>query len=124
MKQPAGDSSSYQLGLTLEPETPRPVRVPYRPPLARSTDPATSHIAADQVTRSGRRASLNQAVLAFLRVSGDSFTYREIAARIGERDAVNVMRRLNDLRKTGAAEKCGARNCSVNGNLMTTWRAR
>jgi hypothetical protein len=124
MKQPAGDSSSYQLGLTLEPEQPRPLQVPKRLPLARSSDPVTSHQAVEQITRSGHRASLNQSVLAFLRSSGEAFTYRELAARIGETDAVSVMRRLNDLRRSGSVEKCGERNCSINGNLMTLWRAR
>jgi len=124
MKQPAGDSSSCQLGLSLEPEQPMPARVPNRAPLARSTDPTTSHRAAEQVTRSGRRASLNQSILAFLRASGEALTYREIAVRIGQSDAVDVMRRLNDLRQSGSVEKCGERNCSVNGNAMTTWRAR
>ncbi len=124
MKQPASDPRKSQLGLVLEPEPqPRPPRATNFAPAARSSDPPTSHKAANRITDSGRRASLNQSVFTFLRSSGEALTYREIAARIGEQDATSVMRRLNDLRRSGSVEKCGERNCSINGNLMTMWRA-
>lgn len=113
-----------QLNLLLEREQPKAVRVPNRAPLARATDPATSREAIESLTRSGQRASINRVVLEFLRTSGPAtFTYKEIAARLGL-DAVDVMRRLNDLRHHSQVEKCGERACSTNGNKMTVWRSK
>lgn len=91
--------------------------------LARHTDPGTSHHAIESLRRSGRRESANHIVLDFLRASSQSFTYREIALRLGTVEAVEVMRRLNDLRRGGHVEKCGERICSTNGHRMAVWRS-
>lgn len=91
--------------------------------IARRSDPPTSHLAAAQVTKSGRRESLNQKILTFLQGGDEGLTYREIGAGLGE-DHTETMRRLNDLRRAGLVEKVGRRTCRINGNEMTTWAVK
>lgn len=89
----------------------------------RSTDPISSKLALDKITQNGQRLEVNNKILRFLREHADeSFTYREIAQRIGH-DAVDCMRRLNDLRHDHLVTNPFKRPCSTNGNLMLTWRA-
>jgi len=93
-------------------------------PGVRNSDDVTSRLAIDQVTQSGKRLEVNNKILRFLRQHpGRSFTYRELGRLIGH-DAVDCMRRLNDLRHDGLVEKRGRRECSINGNLMTCWAAK
>lgn len=93
-------------------------------PIARTTDPATSHEAAREQTGSGRRAAHAAAVLAVVRRVPD-LTYREIAARCPDiREAVEVMRRLSDLREAGEVEQGEARPCRISGRQATTWHPK
>ena len=109
---------SGQLSLVLEPEPqPRPVRMPDRAPLARSSDPLSSHLAADEVTRSGRRA-----LLAWLRGQTRPMTSAEIAVASGM-DRHGVARRLPDLAHDGLEERCSMHDCGVTGRLAINWRA-
>jgi hypothetical protein len=90
----------------------------------RRSDPPTSRLAAAKALASGKVSARNENTLAFLRAREGEFTYREIAAAIGVGEAVDVMRRLNSLRRRSLVEKIGVRKCSTNGNEMTTWRAK
>lgn len=90
---------------------------------ARRSDPPTSRLAAARVMASGRVSVRNRKILNFLLAHDGDYTYREIGRAIDE-DPTETMRRLDTLRKKGLIEKYGCRNCSVNGNLMTTWRAK
>lgn len=96
-------------------------------PRARRTDPATSHNAA---RRKDGKPQLSECrlILAVLRGSRHPMTYREIHAKVrGKiREAVEVMRRLDDLRKARAVRgKAGAaRRCKVSGNVAQVWVAR
>jgi len=112
------DTRSYQRGLFDAPEKPFVDDAP-----SRRSDPPTSRLAAAQVVSSGRASARNDKILAFLRAHDAGYTYREIGAAI-EEDPTEVMRRLNTLRQKSLVEKYGCRKCSVNGNEMTTWRAK
>jgi hypothetical protein len=114
---------SLQLGLVLEPEPqPRPVRVPDRAPLARSSDPLSSHLAADEFTRSGRRGAQKRALLSWLRGQSQPMTSAEIALASGM-DRHGVARRLPDCERDGSVVRCGMRECRVNRGPALTWRA-
>ena len=114
---------SLQLGLVLEPEPQsKPARVPDRAPLARSSDPLSSHLAAENFTRSGRRANQKRELLAWLRGQSMALTSAEIARDSGM-DRHGVARRLPDLERDGTVVRCGMRECGVNGGPALTWRA-
>lgn len=87
-------------------------------PAARTTDPATSR---EAITLHRGRESNCQAVWWCVR-DYPGLTYREIAGAVNM-DAVEVMRRLNDLHRKGLVSKGEARACSTNGHRMSTWRA-
>jgi len=87
-----------------------------------NADPDTSRAAAERITSSGRRASLNQKALAHLKTCLRPPTYREAAQAIGE-DRHEVMKRLNDLRHDGLVEHASERACSITGHRCVTWRA-
>jgi hypothetical protein len=116
-----------EVGLSTRGDQPNLFDQPQKPVVeeapSRRSDPPTSSMAAANVVSSGRASMRNGKILAFLRANGGQFTYREIAGPIGE-DPTEIMRRLNTLRQKLLVEKCGFRNCRVNGNLMTTWRAK
>jgi hypothetical protein len=114
---------SLQLGLVLEPEPQSMVaRIPNRAPLARSSDARTSHIAAENFTRSGRRGAQKRALLSWLRGRTTAMTSAEIAVA-AEMDRYAVARRLPDLERDGLVERCAIRQCTAMGTLAITWRA-
>src|ERR1700734_2798043 len=114
---------SLQLGLMLEPESqPKPVRVPNRAPLARSSDPVTSHLAAAEFIRSGRRANQKRELLAWMRQQGRPLTSAEIARDSGM-DRHGVARRLPDLERDGLVRRCPIRQCVAMGTPAITWVA-
>lgn len=90
--------------------------------LARRTDPPTSHEAAQEVCRSGRAQAHAAIVLAIVQAH-PGLTYREIATHC-ELDAVEVMRRLNDLERADRVEKGPIRQCSSNHHRMATWNPK
>lgn len=97
-------------------------------PLARHTDPETSHEAAKRMARSGR-AKAHAAVALAIVHRAPGRTYQELWAEAtdAERetlgDAVELMRRLGDLRRAGTVSNGVARVCRVKGNRMMTWEA-
>lgn len=92
-----------------------------RTPAARNTDPETSHIAAEAITKSGVRAHQQRQVLAALR-EWPGCTSAELAQR-ASMDRYAVARRLPELVPTFAVQG-GARRCHVSGRPAVTWWAR
>jgi hypothetical protein len=118
-KPAAFDGRQYQLGL--EPH-PKLVRVPNRAPLARSSDPASSHIAAEEFTRSGRRANQKHQLLEWLRQQTRPLTSAEIARDSGL-DRHGVARRLPDCERDRLVERHPMRQCTAMGTPAITWKA-
>ena len=86
---------------------------------ARKSDPATSHQAIAEHEASGKAESHRQRILENIKVvEGRTFGEIAVAVRL---DAVEVMRRLNDLRKAGEIQKGYARVCRVKGTHCLTW---
>jgi predicted ArsR family transcriptional regulator len=90
--------------------------------LARSSDPQSSHIAAAEVTSSGRRANQKRALLAWLRGQSQAMTSAEIAVA-AEMDRHAVARRLPDLARDGLVKRCPMRTCGAMGTPAITWMA-
>lgn len=85
------------------------------PPLARRSDPPTSHAAAERaVTFKSRHAAQ---IFAALLEHPDGLTYREIAA-IAQLEPVAVGRRMKELRETAGVYADGERNG------MQVWKVR
>ena len=90
-------------------------------PMARRSDPASSHVSAlEHGERAHHAALILEAVIA-----ETGLTYREIHARLAGRirEAVEVQRRLNDLAHEGLIERTTTRRCSISDRLAQTWRA-
>ncbi len=93
-----------------------------RAPLAASSDPISSHIAAAEITSSGRRASQKAEIVAWLRTQERPLTSMEIAqAAILDRHL--VARRLPDLERDGLVERGPMRSCTASGRPAITWKA-
>jgi hypothetical protein len=94
-------------------------------PAARATDPETSHIAAEQITASGKRASHQREILDLLRRC-DGRTSAELAA-LAQREGLahltrhEVARRLPELATAGAVRKGATVTCGQNGTLAVSW---
>ncbi len=89
---------------------------------ARTTDPPTSHLAAQEAESSGRaatqRADCMECVVAF-----PGLTAAEIAVKTGlERHVPS--RRLPELRAVGSVYNGSSRICNVTGNMSMTWWRR
>ena len=93
-------------------------------PIARGSDPASSHEAARKLTS---RASHAATVLKILKGIGKPLTSHEIGANwpVVDMDSVKVTRRLNDLVKHDPplVAKAPIRPCRVTGRKILTWRA-
>jgi hypothetical protein len=89
-----------------------------RAPLAANSDPASSHIAAAEITANGTRAAQKLAVLEALKSLPGS-TSMELA-QVARLDRHRVARRLPDLEADGLVRR-GA--CAVTGRQAITWRA-
>lgn len=87
-------------------------------PISRATDPGTSHIAAEEVTRSGRRDSHVAMVMAVVRES-PGLVAHEIAPRAGL-DYIECVRRLSDAKNRGLARQ-GAVVKWKNRPCVTWW---
>ena len=90
-------------------------------PIARRTDPASSRLAAEEVTRTGRRAAQCEAVLALVR-KHPRRTSLELS-RLSKLDRYAVSRRLPELERRGLIRRGVTRDCTVNGRPMLTWEA-
>ena len=90
-------------------------------PVARTTDPKQSHLAAAEVTASGRREGQLLAVLALVKKFPRS-TSLELS-RHSSLDRYMVARRLPELEKAGLVAKRAVRECHVGHRPATTWEA-
>lgn len=96
----------------------RPMRL-IETPAARSTDPITSHVAAEDVTRSGKRAHQQHQAAAAVRAK-PGMTSFELAMACGL-DRYMLGRRLPECEKGKAVMKGDARACKITGWLAVTW---
>ena len=88
-------------------------------PIARNTDPASSHIAAHEITYSGARTT--QQIEAFQLVAAyPSHTSRELAY-FSELDRYQMARRLSDLEHAGFVKKGPIRRDDTNQRMAVTW---
>lgn len=94
-----------------------------RQPLAAAGDPASSHLAAHELTSSGRRDSQKREILEWLRRQPRPLTSAEIA-HAASIDRYVCARRLPDLQRDGLVERCAMRECVATGRQAITWRAR
>jgi hypothetical protein len=94
-------------------------------PLARWRNPSSSHAAAAEMMGSEQQRSECGAILALLRTCFAPQTYRSIHALLrGEiSEAVEVQRRLNDLRNAGLVRNGAQQRCPISGRLAQTWAA-
>ncbi len=90
-------------------------------PIARNTDPATSHKAADEITKSGKRATQQNQILEAL-ATFQNCTSAELAQHMGL-DRYIVARRLPELRPKHVLSG-NARKCKVTGKSAMTWRLK
>lgn len=93
-------------------------------PMARRTDPSTSHEAAAVLRNTGMHVT-QQDVAAALVSSYPGKTYRELWERYEQRDSgvfensVGLMRRLGEV-----ATKAEKRICTISGRRAVTWLER
>lgn len=94
---------------------------PNREPVAAAVDPASSHIAAREITKSGVRGRQKCAVLEAVKC----WPYHTSAelAREFNLDRHLVARRLPDLMHDGLVEQGPMRSCGVTGRKAVTWKA-
>jgi hypothetical protein len=97
-------------------------RVHGRSALAASADPISSHLAADELTSSGRRASQKAEIVSWLRTQERPLTSMEIAHAAGL-DRHLVARRLPDIERDGLVERCAIRECTSGHRPAITWRS-
>lgn len=99
--------------------------------LSRSSDPASSHVAAASKVSSGSASSDRERILEVLRRGGD-WTGGEIAAAINRTlpprtepwTNVRVIRRTCEMQASGLILKTGERVCRSMGTSQGTYRAR
>lgn len=90
------------------------------PVASHSNDPLSSYKAEGRVTKSGKRASGCEQVLACLKKQ-DNITGAELAQRWGF-EVYEARRRLSDLKAQGKAIQSGKRICRIAGTEAVTWR--
>ena len=90
-------------------------------PIAANADPETSHLAAKQITVSGRRESQLLEVLALVKKYPLS-TSAELAHKSGA-DRHMVARRLPELAAGHLVSRRPARLCLVGNRMATVWEA-
>lgn len=90
------------------------------PPVARLSDPVTSHVGAQEVTDSGARQSHMRTLLAYIEQHpGQPRAVIAAACRLSEYEA---SKRLSDLKNTGQV-KTGEAIRVPSGRLQATWTA-
>lgn len=94
------------------------------PVQSRRTDPITSKLAAEEHRQSGRADAHCSIVLRVLQASAEPLTYREVFKRQGEiKEAVEIERRLSDLRRQGLVKQEERRQCRISQRQAMTWVA-
>lgn len=96
----------------------RPMRA-VETPAARATDPITSHLAAEDVTLSGKRVQQQRQAVAAVRAK-PGMTSFELAMACGL-DRYMLGRRLPECAKGGAVTKGDVRECGITGHKALTW---
>ena len=91
-------------------------------PIARRSDPGTSHDAAEAMTASGRREGQQLEILALVRRHPKK-TSAELADLSPTLDRYQVARRLPELEHGGLVVKRNSRKCSITGYEAHTWEA-
>ena len=91
-------------------------------PVARRSDPASSHQAAAEITRDGSRARQQRVVLETVLRNPDHTAFE--LTRFCELDRYQIQRRLSEMASTGLVEKGPARVCSITGRQAVVWRVR
>lgn len=86
---------------------------------ARSTDPTTSWVAAEQIVSSGK-AALQQSTALEAVKANPGHTSAELA-RYCSLDRYQLARRLPELEEAGRVVRGPARKCLATGNSATTW---
>jgi len=88
-------------------------------PIARNTDPSTSHEAAAKIApvRATQQKAILEGVMQY-----PNHTSAELAQRL-HMDRYVVARRLPELRSALLVKSCEARSCAVTGHRAMTWRA-
>lgn len=89
-------------------------------PVARNTDPITSHMAASEITVSGVRSDQCRQVLALVAMYPDKTSF-ELSTRSRDLDRYQVARRISDLEHAGVVRKNGKRACFMSGRKAVTW---
>jgi len=90
-------------------------------PICATADPETSHLAAKQVTESGRRKVQLERVLNLVK-RYPLCTSAELA-KFGKEDRHLVARRLPELTEGHLVSRRTPRLCTVGNRLATTWEA-
>jgi len=88
-------------------------------PAARNSDPETSHLAAEEITKSGKRKAQQQKVLNAVKKFPNR-TSAEIANR-SKLDRYAVARRLPELATAGLVKRGNARQCRINHRQAIVW---
>lgn len=88
-------------------------------PAARRTDPATSHLAAEHVTSSGKRGQQQAQATAAVRAM-PGLTSFELAMKTNL-DRYMLARRLPECVTAGTVRKGHVRTCSITGRQAMTW---
>ena len=92
-------------------------------PLARSTDPETSHIAAEEITEEGQLVGLRRRAYELVRDNPGRIA-RELSAIAGDHDARTINRRLGEIERMGLIYRGAEKRCEVTGRLCATWWAK
>lgn len=95
------------------------LKIEFTTPVARNTDPETSHEADDFITSTGIRANQCRWVLKAVRAT-PCLTASELSRRHNIDHAV-VHKRLPDLRRKGLVYNVAQRACAVTGRKAMTW---
>lgn len=88
-------------------------------PAARNSDPESSHLAAEHVTRSGKRGQQQTQATAAVR-SFPGCTSFELALKT-DIDRYTLARRLPECVTAGSVRKGEQRTCSITGRQALTW---
>lgn len=89
------------------------------PPIAKKTDPTTSHKGARSVTRSGRR--INQISFCLRLVINNPGSICDELGEISGLGYRKVSKRLSDLKNLGLIEQCGERQSLESNHSQLRW---
>jgi hypothetical protein len=90
-------------------------------PKARSTDPETSHDAAEQVVKSGLVGRQQAEVLALVRAHQGCTSAELGELLVGQGARFIVARRLPELERLGKVRRGDKRICRAHGTMAVTW---